>query len=675
MLACLINAVRTTAVARQFKQLGSVIVDDALTLSVVILAKISSHDKLKMALRRATTRLESALNIHLRRVLSKPTLLLVRVKHVVCAVYFGTLGAAYLIVDAGLLRTTDAYAPRVVGAITLAFALLHLYGLVLTWWPHNTNLFGSLFSCRWKWRVSLLQLAMAHFSDLAAQIYQAYNMSLHLVDTRVSFVFALVLSLSCLLSPWLLLVQNAFLRRSLLLLVDSYFGFFLSTGFPFVLLFLYSIRMVFLHPNLQNDMPSVTVNQLFLKYLLIGSPVDLVTKVIIQCTSYTSVRRLFVTMRVSRKVAHSPLKAPLSPLAPLRSMDSPDCFLLFHFGLTFLKSRRRAKLYLVVHLIIGTALLSSAVVATWWRRPCPSSCLLTVAPWFDLSCHCVYVDLNCASSQLPGGDTIDAFLHPDEIGTDLFMLHVKRCRLLHGISLRTLEPFQKIYGIAIYFSNMTQWNLEPALALPDSLRFLHIRGSNLTQVPDVLRRVSMNFIFLRIELSPIEDVAESFITAWASLSLLSLSDLELTNISMAIPSTLHNLAYLELRGNRIKEITTEWQVQAQSTLSQLISLDLSANALQDGPWMLARAGFTLELSANLIESVPSTVPWSLLASRAVILDDNPLCSSVNTTSGAVCHPKCSQQCATAFISNHRCDWVCYTAACAFDGGDCASYGF
>ncbi|CAK4209129.1 unnamed protein product [Aphanomyces euteiches] len=629
-----------------------------------------------MALRRATTRLESALNVHLRRVLSKPTLLLVRVKHVVCAVYFGTLGAAYLIVDAGLLRTTDAYAPRLVGAITLAFALLHLNGLVLTWWPHDTNLFGSLFSCRWKWRVSLLQLATAHFLDLSAQIYQAYNMSLHLVDTRVSFVFAFVLSLFCLLSPWLVLIQNVFLRRSLLLLVDSYFGFFLSTGFPVVLLFFYSIRMVFIDPNLQNDMPSVTVNQLFLKYLLIGSPMDLVTKVIIQCSSYTSVRRLFVTMRVSHKVAHSPLKGPLAPPSPpfvprtpptaAGSSSSSSSLPSDHSG-HFTKSTT------------GQAL-----------RDCPSH------HWHDvivLGSRCdvvasavsvllslirrAVVDLNCALSPLGDGDTIESLLDPDEIGTDLFMLHVKRCRLVHGISLKTLQPFQNIYGIAIYFSNMTQWNLDNELALPDSLRFLHIRGSNLTQVPDVLRRVSVNFIFLRIELSPIKDVAESFIAAWTSLSLLSLSDLELTNLSMAIPSTLPNLAYLELRGNRIKEISTEWQVQAQSTLSQLIYLDLSANALQDGPWRLARAGFTLELSSNLIASVPSTVPTSLLTSRSIILDDNPLCSTLSAMTATIirCRPKCAPRCQSAFIRNYRCDWNCYSAACASDGGDCASYGF
>ncbi|CAK4829893.1 unnamed protein product, partial [Aphanomyces euteiches] len=92
-------------------------------------------------------------------------------------------------------------------------------------------------------------------------------MSFYLVDTRMSFVFAFVVSLCCLVTPWLLLSKNAFLRRSLLLLVDSYFGFFLSTGFPFLLLLVYTIRIVFLDRNLQNDLPTVTKTLLFHKYI------------------------------------------------------------------------------------------------------------------------------------------------------------------------------------------------------------------------------------------------------------------------------------------------------------------------------------------------------------------------------------------------------------------------
>ncbi|KAH9124079.1 hypothetical protein AeMF1_005103, partial [Aphanomyces euteiches] len=229
-----------------------------------------------MALQRATTkRQESSLTIQLRHVLLPPTFVVVRLKHIVCAFYFGLLGSLYVTVDATQLRTTDAYAPRLVGALTLAFALLHLHGLVLTWRPHDTRLFGSLFS--------------------------SYNMSFYLVDTRVSFVFAFVLSLFCLLSPWLVLSKNPFLRRSLLLLVDSYFGFFLSTGFPFLLLLVYTIRIVFLDRNLQNDLPTVKKTLLFHKYIVTSSPMDLVTKIIIQLSSYTSVRRLFVTMRIARK--------------------------------------------------------------------------------------------------------------------------------------------------------------------------------------------------------------------------------------------------------------------------------------------------------------------------------------------------------------------------------------
>ncbi|CAK4713620.1 unnamed protein product [Aphanomyces euteiches] len=692
-----------TATSWRFSTLGSV--SKLVEKNAVILAcSLLQLAFLTTALQRATTkRQESSLTIQLRHVLLPPTFVVVRLKHIVCAFYFGLLGSLYVTVDATQLRTTDAYAPRLVGALTLAFALLHLHGLVLTWRPHDTRLFGSLFSCRWKWR---------------SPIYQAYNMSFYLVDTRVSFVFAFVLSLFCLLSPWLVLSKNPFLRRSLLLLVDSYFGFFLSTGFPFLLLLVYTIRIVFLDRNLQNDLPTVKKTLLFHKYIVTSSPMDLVTKIIIQLSSYTSVRRLFVTMRIARKGSPSPPKAPLSsppsppfiPWTPLRnSVDRPlkltstsfsplfpsnrrfastpasvDFSILASFqsqgglrlvsqtfGISFHKKRRHLISYLAVNLIIGTTLLSSAVVATWWRRPCPSSCLLSVAPWFDLACHCVHVDLNCALSPLVDGDTIESLLDPDEIGADLFMLHVKRCRLLDGISLKTLQPFQNIYGIAIYFSNMTQWNLDNELTLPDSLRLLHIRGSNLTQIPDVLRRVSVNLLFLRLESSPIQDLPDSFPAAWTSVSILALSDLELTNVSMAIPQSLPNLVMLELRGNRIKEISTEWQIQAMSGLSRLIFLDLSANALQDGPWMLAQADRFLDLSSNLIASVPSTVPTSLLTSRSIILDDNPLCSTTTGARGAAsCQPKCAPQCQSFLVGNHRFEWVCYSAACSFDGGDC-----
>ncbi|KAH9122253.1 hypothetical protein LEN26_008806 [Aphanomyces euteiches] len=603
--------------------------------------------------------------LQLNQLFLTPTLVLARVKHFVCGVYFALYCFLYAVTTPSDLAVVQAYQPALVGVVMGCLGFLHIVGFVRTFRRHRrvrTEATGSQMLQKLtrgqvlgRWLTESKQLPLFHFIDVACQSYQAYRMSFYLVDHAAAFSFAAVTSLSCLVIPWFLFASHRFVRKSLVFFLASLISFVLATGFPLGLFIARVIQYLFIEAKLAQDATFATTLILLGRYLLVTSPMDFLTKVALQLSSFVAVYRL---ANLSRR-GH----------ARIVSTPSSKAHLCHSFELQFTNNRRLI-LYLVANLVWGICILGCAGSAMWNRQVCPSHCVLTIAPLLDHSCRCIYVDVNCANMPAAINSTMENLLNPDRIGTSLFILIVSRCPLRRGIPLRLLASFPQLYSISIFFSNMTQWPRDDAFNLPDTLFVISIRYSNLTQVPDIVcgDRVPRNLMTLRLEgTSALSYIPPSCINTWTKVSTLTLASLNLSAVPDGVVD-LPALTTLELRGNNI----SKFLVPDEGSLNGLKVLDLSATALQDAPWALASTTTLMELSSNPIASVPAFVA-PLIAARRIVLDDTPYCATT-ANSASSCSSKCSRLCLSSSLGDNRCDWGCYNAQCQYDFDDCATLG-
>ncbi|ETW00300.1 hypothetical protein H310_07673 [Aphanomyces invadans] len=530
----------------------------------------------------------------LASVIQTPTYALARTKDLISAVYYAITCGVYVGANAQQQSVLHAYAPPVVATINFVMALLHVYGMAQTFRlpSRRKRCCGRHIDLLKKYlpRRSI-QLPLFHAIDVLCQSYQAYRLSFFMVHRDQAFIFTIVVSLYCLVTPWFLFARDSFARQSTILLLNSALGFFLSVGFPLCAFIVQMIRLLaYDHASKKPD-KFLAATVLLSRQMAVSSLSDLVTRTITQLSSYAALRRLVQSVQIfpSLQSTSTSVREP-----PQKIRES--------FHLTF-RSRRPLIVYLMVNIAWGTSLVSLTTAATFFRTPCPGICVQETAPWFDTACHCAYVEINCALQGIPG-DSLDAMLAPSLVGTDVFYLDVRRCALPHGISLATLSPFQNLYAIVIYFSSMTDWPVRSEdERFPSSLTVLHIRGSQLTEVPPVLLHLPPSMALLRLHDSPIRSIPDKFFTAWAGLSSLVLSQLNLTHHSIPPLGALPKLSALDMRGNEITELPSEWTTASSHVDLQLNSLnrvDLSANRLRHGPWALAALGVQLELSSNWI---------------------------------------------------------------------------
>ncbi|KAF0716002.1 Aste57867_3078 [Aphanomyces stellatus] len=605
---------------------------------------------------RLASRKASTVTTQLKLVLRSPVHVFAIVKHVASILVSFTFLAFYATSSTANARSLHTYAPEVMIATTAGFAVLHMYGLSRIWrvvGPRNTWFqvwrhpnFNSL--------AGPLQLTLFHFADVSCQSYQAYHASQYIVDSASAFGFSVVVSLNCLVTPWFLLTKHKYVQRSLVPLLQSIFGFLLSTIFQIYVLIAPALYYLFAYAHQNDDKFNIRL-LLLSRWMVVSSPLDLVTKVAIQLFSYSALRKLVDSVNVPHLTMQS-----MSPLGPVSQ----------HFYLEFHHHRSQI-LYAVFASIWGGSLLYVSFAANWRRQTCPATCIYQLAPWWSSECACAYVEINCASKNT-SGDSIDSFLLPHELGTRVMCINVRRCALPQGIPMVTLAPFQDLYALYISFSNMTGWSSDPnsAITLPDSLTSLRIRYSNLTSVPTLLARVPPNLVYLRLEGAPITTIPDAYFHAWANVPSIILNDINLTEIPQTLAARTATLEWLELRGNGIRSLPTQWSDQ----VDHLQYLDLSANALTEGPWGLVKSRRLLELSSNPIAAIPISVDPRLLKSRIIIMDNTPFCASSPGFSN-LCKPKCASMCGSAQIGDGSCDWSCYSVECQFDGGDCVSFGF
>ncbi|KAF0701012.1 Aste57867_8458 [Aphanomyces stellatus] len=604
---------------------------------------------------------QSIATLQLKILLFHPARGLALVKHTIASIYFTLMCFLYLTTSADNLHAVQAYAPNGIGILMGCFAALHTYGLSRSCRVHATR--SRIWSTRWTAFDRLVspatQVTLAHFVNVMCQSYQAYHISHYLVDPGLAIGFVVVVSLNCIITPWFLLSRHKVVRQSVVPLIESVLGFFLSTLFQSYTFVYPALRFTF-DPSLAHNIPYGTKLVQIGRSILVTSPLDFVTKIVIQYSSYASLRKLVESMHVPRRIRVSSQQTT--------GTRSTSQVVVEHFQLQFHQNRRRF-VYVTCACAWGSYILSVSIAANWvGHHSCPDTCKQAFAPWWTSSCTCAYVELNCATQHVPG-ESIDALLDPASLGDLVFFIETRRCALSHGISLATLAPFQRLFGLHIAFSNMTDWHpsSHQHATLPDSLMRVYIRYSNLTAVPTVLAHVPTNLAVMTLEGANISTISDTFFEAWANLSTLALNDLGFTSIPMALSGGMLRLQVLEMRGNNISTIPPTWQ----PSLARLKHVDLSANALQDAPWSLGNAGVALELSSNPIAAVPSAVDPRLLVKHSIVLDDSPYCASQE----AVCQTKCARMCETRLIGDGRCDWSCFTAACDYDGGDCDTYGF
>ncbi|CAK4683316.1 unnamed protein product [Aphanomyces euteiches] len=415
---------------------------------------------------------------------SKPTLFLARFKHAFCAIYFTLYCMLYMVSTPRDLQAIQAYQPKLVGVLMGFLGLLHAYGLVRTFrrrrrsspaaakgpWP--SVLCVQTFA---KWLTESKQLPLFNSIEVVCHSYQAYRMSFYLVDHMAAFSFAAVTSLYCLVIPWCLFASDTFVRKSLVSFIASALSFVLATAFPIGLYMSRAFQYVFVDPQLRLDSAFITTIMVLGRYLVVSSPLDLMTKLTQQLLSFLAVCRLADLLRPPRTSTTTTTSAIESRA---RLIDS--------FGLQF-TNHRLLILYLVVNLVWGAVILLCAGLAMWKREICPSTCVLGVAPWFDVQCNCVYSFVNCATTQATDANgTMDDVFNPDLMGTSLLNVLIARCPVRDGIPVELLVPFKDLYSITILFSNMTQWPAPGTSKLPDSLSMLSIRYSNLTTIPDIV---------------------------------------------------------------------------------------------------------------------------------------------------------------------------------------------
>ncbi|RHY77858.1 hypothetical protein DYB38_009136 [Aphanomyces astaci] len=613
----------------------------------------------------------SVTSAQLTTLFKTPILVLAFTRHVTSAVYFATISVTYKSANQEDLRSVQAYAPGIVGTIMGLLSLMHVYGLAWTVRRVCCLQRRGAASPVGRFLNSIMspttQLTLFHTIDVVSQSYQAGRMSFFLVDRRYAMSFAMLVSAYCLVTPWFLFTKHTVARRSLVLLINNALGFVLNSAFPIALFIFQALRLVILDRHVQNDDKFVTVSLLIGRYIMVSSPADLFSKIASQCLSCVSIRSLVQSVTTKAPSARYPSR--YSPPAAI-VCGPPAALPLDSFSLQF-RHRRHMLWYLIANLAWGITIVACAGAANFLRTPCPDYCMLATSPWLDLTCSCVHVELNCALRGIRG-TTVDEYIRPRDIGTSLFTLNVRRCDLPHGVPIAALQPFQSLFAVFLYMTNITDWPLDPiGLTWPPSLTVLHIRGSNLQHIPQAFAVLPPNIVYLRVEGGHITSIPDAMFIAWANVSSLSLSNLQLAQIPSSI-ATFQELVSLELRGNELTNVPLIDPVTGTSP-SLLTSVDLSANHFDHVPldFVMLLPGVQFELSSNPIAALPPSLNPQLLTTRQLILDDTPFC---NSAALSYCLPKCAKQCETQLLGDYRCDMVCYSGACNWDYGDCSSFG-
>ncbi|KAF0687525.1 Aste57867_20738 [Aphanomyces stellatus] len=598
-------------------------------------------------------------------------LLVTRSFHLFIALYLAAWAYIYQALPPSSVRAAQIYAPSIssIALVTLSLLFVHAAcGCSV----RRSNIKRRRKASRWV-TTTVSQACLALISDLGSteegrdmvavvfNIAQVASQSLRVVKLAENLVspvhlviYASLLIVYALASPAALFHRNATIKGTIVNVLDFAFGFTLSCCIP-------AIGVVVLFaagPNAIQGQDNAWYTRLVTlsRMAVVSSPVDFVCQVCMHLGTYVSLTRLQHSIAAHPRHRSKILIASDSTLRRLTKQLVP--------------SKRTTRRAVVVNAVLtgtwGFVLTGLVVRAVAFREICPSHCTLAATPLFDLSCSCLYANVNCHVLQT---QDVDALLDPVTIGTRILVLQLARCDVPRGIDTATLAPHQALIRLAVLFSHMTQWDA----TLPASVGSVNIRFSHLDDVPSVLTTTPPPYLsFLHIDSTPLWTIDVTCFGAWPHLERLVLTNVSLATFPEAI-ATLSLLYDLNLRANNLTTVPMTWQFQT-TTSNTFRSARFNGNQLEAGPWTMVRPDVLVDVSSNPISSAASGVDIpSATTKRQLVLDDTPLCRD---SPGLGCTPSlCAPGCYGYMQRDYHCDPVCWNQACSYDGGDCDGMGF
>ncbi|KAF0691208.1 Aste57867_17522 [Aphanomyces stellatus] len=487
--------------------------------------------------------------------------------------------------------------------------------------------------------------------EIGCQIHQSYVLFEALPEPAKTISYLVIVIAYCFLSPLILFIRNTSAKATVINFADSVFSFNLSCGHPMYAVVIRMVQYVVFNPNLKNDNVFVTQVNLLGRTQAISNFFDYLCKVGMHLGTIIALHRLVQSIKDA---------SAATPPPKLVSNIRRD---------------RLLRVNLWVNILMGIALTAILIRSLLAHQACPSHCLGDVRPLFDDKCHCAYAHINCHTLNV--SDPVP-FMDPTTIGTKLFVLQISRCDVPTGLPASAMAPFnESFYRIMILFSNLRTWDGP----LPSSLAAVVIRYSAMTSIPAALQtNLPPFFCVIQLEAAPLQSLPDATIAAWPNIARLYLKNMSLQSLPTTLASTLP-LADLNVRNNQLTTLPPAFvAADIPSSLKTLVAMDLSGNPLPDAamPWPLAERGATVDISGTLVTAIPSSLPVKAVTKRKVVLDGTPYCTSAIANQGvdaANCKALCAPGCTAVMRGDFNCDLACFTAACAYDGGDCDVFGF
>ncbi|KDO23361.1 hypothetical protein SPRG_11453 [Saprolegnia parasitica CBS 223.65] len=604
--------------------------------------------------------------------------------HGISCLYFGFLSIIHLVANDGEAVALNGYAMLPSGVIFGTIALLHLYPLCsfrrarvdpIPTLPTSRCSF-EYWAARWPVPDNI-QVCLNHFVAIGCETNLAYKMARYLAQTEVAYLYAITLGINCLCTSWLLLLKRANSKLQLIGLIDCVMSTALTAGFPLVF----------------SPFDWLALNVPPSRLLVTSSGSDLVIKTILGVSNFFVLRRLRHTKKstprpllrtrswsrhrfsATLKLAdalrdHSGSRRHLtvSSMPRLSSVSFEVAKVAWEASkeyFTWEQEHQNVVLAaLVLGLLWGGAVLLVATLAVFHRDACPSYCEQAAAPWFTSDCRCVYARLHCVRGHIVDSRSVDSYFTPARLGPDLFLLHVQRCDIPHGLNATTTAQFLYLYGIWLEHTAMREWPVT-ALALPSSTMLVHLRHApHLTSLPEVLSAPPPTLRFLYVAECPLSTISGAVFQKWTHLLSLRLPATGLTTLPPEIGG-LSIVSSLDLGYNAL----TALPIELGTIIPHLAELYLDQNALSVLPLsrLSSNPKLGLYLNRNPIPSLCSDgCAWGRLDMT------NTLYCNTTTTSGTqgVCGNDCASVCSRDRVTDYFCDAACNTTACAFDGGDC-----
>ncbi|KAG9411363.1 hypothetical protein AC1031_017000 [Aphanomyces cochlioides] len=555
-------------------------------------------------------------------------------KHVMLAIYLSLQAILNAVQDQAEQRAGYMYDPDMVALVFFLLSSVHASSIIHVAWklgccPRRL----SQPAIRQK-KVKPKATIDREFHELSAskpQSYEAIIFATKVSDRTIVGLYVFLVVLHAVLTPLLFVFRHSMAKVLLTNVLLSWISLALSCLIHLFCLILPLLHCKFIDSNVAKDPLWLTKFVLYVQYNTVTSSVDFVAKSILQLGSLITVWRL-EKLAITFFSSQADRARTLSSVGPLPQMSNAG--------------HRRLVVYLSCSVLWGVVLFVSLIQALWIRQPCPPTCQASLANLWDSTCQCMFVHVKCAKTN---SQDVDSALQSSQLGSNLFGILVSQCDLYDGIANATLHQFPALSYVSIQFTKTKAWDSR----LPPTTAYFTVSNNLFTAIPAILQHdlplslVSLSFSHQPMATSPV--IPQS----WKIVSRLEMTDV---NLSAFVNLTGFSLVTLRIANNNL----TQWPPSIMS-MSSLLELDISGNALQIMPWkyVVNSPPSLLRLCGNPVQGVN---PSELL----------PVYQKLQSAS---CLPLCAPQCFPYMVGNYVCDLACFNAACGYDAGDCQAFAF